>query len=177
MDGTETLARHHRGRAIEGRAAHQDAIAPARSIRLAPRVNLEVERIVSDTTSGHVAIEAADHGVGAEERGAGSRAAGVKMDQAPRQRGLSTHGRGDAPPRVLGVAVTREGWPVRPGVLPGHTVEGSPGTQGQDDLRGGPLSRWVGGARRAGSGKRLAPRAGRGGATQSGVCPCVGGSR
>jgi hypothetical protein len=72
MDGTETLARHHRCRAMEVLPAHQDTIEPARYVRLAHLVNLDVERIIYDTTSGHVAIEAAGQGVGAEERGAGA---------------------------------------------------------------------------------------------------------
>ena len=44
---------------------------------------------------------------------------------------------------VIGLAVTREGWPVRPGVLPGTTVDGTTVAQGQAALRGWPLSRCV----------------------------------
>jgi len=43
----------------------------------------------------------------------GSQAAGKKRYAAPRKRGHSKNGRGDAPQIVIGVAVTREGSPVR----------------------------------------------------------------
>jgi Transposase DDE domain len=41
------------------------------------------------------------------------------------------------------LAVTRDGWPVRHGVLPGHTVDVTTVAQVKADLRGWQLSRWV----------------------------------
>ena len=43
----------------------------------------------------------------------GSDAAGAKRYVAPRKRGYSKNGRGDAPQIVVGLAVTRDGFPVR----------------------------------------------------------------
>jgi hypothetical protein len=74
---------------------------------------------------------------------AGSLAAGSQTDKAPRTRGLAHHGRSEAPPLVIGLAVTRDGWPVRHWVLPGPTVEVSPMAQVPDDRRGWPRSRGV----------------------------------
>jgi hypothetical protein len=43
----------------------------------------------------------------------------------------------------VGLAVTRDGWPVRPWVFPGHTVDVTTGAQVKADLRGWQLSRGV----------------------------------
>jgi hypothetical protein len=45
-----------------------------------------------------------------------------KLYPAPRKRGYSKNGRGDVPEIVVGLAVTREGIPVRHWVFPGNTV-------------------------------------------------------
>src|SRR5262249_10292820 len=63
--------------------------------------------------------------------------------KAPRKRGMAHNGRADAPPIVLGLAVTRDGLPVRHWVLPGHTVDVSTVAQVKDDLRGWKRSRCV----------------------------------
>jgi transposase len=102
-----------------------------------------VELIFYDTTSLHVEIDDEDHGVGDEDLLEGSLAAGAKTYQAPRQRGLSKNGRGDAPQIVVGLAVTRDGLPVRHWVFPGNTVDVSIVAQVKDDLRGWQLSRCV----------------------------------
>jgi transposase len=56
---------------------------------------------------------------------------------------MSKNGRADAPQIVIGLAVTRDGLPVRHWVLPGHTVDVSTVAQVKDDLRGWKLSRCV----------------------------------
>ena len=53
----------------------------------------------------------------------GSQTAGKKSCAAPRKRGHSKNGRGDAPQIVVGMAVTRDGFPVRHWVFPGNTVD------------------------------------------------------
>jgi hypothetical protein len=143
IDGTETLALHHLYRAMDVLEAHKDAIEHALYFRLAHLFNLDVELIFYDTTSLHFDIDDADQGVGDEDRVEGSLAAGAKTDQAPRKRGLSKNGRGDAPQIVVGLAVTRDGLPVRHWVFPGNTVDVSPVAQVKDDLRGWQLRRCV----------------------------------
>jgi Transposase DDE domain len=82
-----------------------------------------------------------DEGGGSEDTVHGSRAAGAKTYRAPRKRGLSKNGRGDAPQIVVGLAVTREGFPVRHWVFPGNTVDVSTVAQVKRDLRDWQLTR------------------------------------
>jgi len=70
-------------------------------------------------------------------------AAGSTVYQAPRKRVLSKKGRSDAPQIVLGLAVTRDGLPVRHWVFPGNTVDVTTVSQVKDDLKGWNLSRCV----------------------------------
>lgn len=123
--------------------AHKDAIEQALYFRLAHLFNLDVELIFYETTSLPCAIDDVDQGVGDEDLVEGSLAAGSKTYQAPRNLGLSKNGRGDAPQIVVGLAVTRDGLPVRHWVFPGHTVDVSTVAQVKDDLRGWQLNRCV----------------------------------
>jgi hypothetical protein len=143
LDGTDTLALHHLSRAMDVLEAHKEAIAQALYVCLADLLSLDVALMFYDTTSLHVAIDAIDWGVGAEDVVEGSLAAGAKTYQAPRKRGLSKNGRGDTPPIVVGLAVTRDGLPVRHWVFPGHTVDVTTVAQVKADLRGWHLSRCV----------------------------------
>ena len=60
---------------------------------------------------------------------------------APRKRGYSKNGRGDAPQIVVGLAVTRDGFPVRHWVFPGNTVDVTTVAQVKEDLKGWQLTR------------------------------------
>ena len=73
----------------------------------------------------------------------GSVAAGRKTYRAPRQRGHAKNGRTDAPQIVVGLAVTRDGFPVRHWIFPGNTVDVTTVAQVKQDLRAGSLSRCV----------------------------------
>jgi hypothetical protein len=164
MDGTETRARPHLSRARDGLEAHQEAIAQALEVRLAALRNRAVERMFSDTTSLPVDREASAWGVGEEACVEGR--LGAKTSQAPRTRGRSPNGRGDAPPLVGGVAVTREGLPVRYGGFPGPTAEVSTGAPVPADLRGWQRSRCgLGGEAGMGSQEPLPPLSASGGSS------------
>jgi hypothetical protein len=141
--GTETLALHHLYRAMDVLEAHKEAIEQALYFRLADLLSLDVELIFYDTTSLHFEIDEIDWGVGEEDVVEGSLAAGAKTYKAPRKRGLSKNGRGDAPQIVVGLAVTRNGLPVRHWVFPGNTVDVTTVAQVKADLRGWQLSRCV----------------------------------
>ena len=143
IDGTATLALHHLYRAMDVLEAHKEAIEQALYFRLADLLSLDVELIFYDTTSLHFEIDEIDWGVGEEDIVEGSLAAGAKTYQAPRKRGLSKNGRGDAPQIVVGLAVTRDGLPVRHWVFPGNTVDVTTVAQVKADLRGWQLSRCV----------------------------------
>jgi hypothetical protein len=143
IDATETLALHHLYRAMDLLEAHKDDIEKALYFRLADLLHLDVELIFYDTTSLHFEIDVIDQGEGEDDLVEGSLAAGSKTYKAPRKRGLSKNGRSDAPQIVIGLAVTREGLPVRHWVFPGNTVDVSTVAQVKDDLRGWKLSRCV----------------------------------
>jgi Transposase DDE domain len=143
LDGTDTLALHHLYRAMDVLEAHKEAIEHALYFRLADLLKLDVELIFYDTTSLHFEIDEVDQGPGEDELVEGSLAAGSKTYKAPRKRGLAKNGRSDAPQIVIGLAVTRDGLPVRHWVFPGHTVDVSTIAQVKDDLRGWQLSRCV----------------------------------
>jgi hypothetical protein len=92
-------------------------------------LNLEVDLLFFDTTSTYFEAEpdTADEG----ERG-WFRALGHSKDHRP-----------DLPQVVIGLAVTREGIPVRVWVWPGNTNDQTVITQVKDDLRGWRLGRCV----------------------------------
>ena len=143
IEGTDTLGLPHLYRAMEMLEAHKDGIEQALYFRLADLRNLDVELIFYDTTSLHFESDEIDQGHGEDDGVEGSMAAGAKVYKAPRKRGMSKNGRFDAPQIVLGLAVTRDGLPVRHWVFPGHTVDVTTVAQVKADLRGWKLSRWV----------------------------------
>jgi hypothetical protein len=123
IDGTDSLALHHLYRAMDLLEAHKEDIEKALYFRLADLLNFDVELIFYDTTSLHFEIDEIDYGEGEDDLVEGSMAAGSKTYKAPRKRGLSKNGRSDAPQIVIGLAVTRDGLPVRHWVFPGNTVD------------------------------------------------------
>src|SRR5215470_11358052 len=141
--GTDTLDLHHLYRAMDVLEAHKDEIEQALYFRLADLLNLDVELLFYDTTSLHFEIDEMDQGCGDDDLVEGSMAAGAKTYKAPRKRGMAKNGRSDAPQIVIGLAVTRDGLPVRHWVFPGNTVDVSTVAQVKDDLRGWKLSRCV----------------------------------
>jgi hypothetical protein len=143
IEGTGALALHHLYRAMDRLEAHQDGIEQALYFRLADLLHLDVELIFYDTTSLHFEIDEIAQGYGDEARVEGSMAAGSRVYKAPRKRGMSKNGRSDAPQIVIGLAVTRDGLPVRHWVFPGNTVDVTTVAQVKDDLRGWKLSRCV----------------------------------
>ncbi|MCA1680340.1 MAG: IS1634 family transposase, partial [Actinobacteria bacterium] len=105
-------------------------------------LNLEVDLLFFDTTSTYFEIEGADP-VPRDE---------LDQDDEDRERRAAgpfrTHGhskdhRPDLPQVVIGLAVTREGIPVRVWVWPGNTSDQSVIGEVKDDLRGWRLGRCV----------------------------------
>lgn len=141
--GTDTLDLHHLYRAMDRLEAHKEGIEQALYFRLAALLHLDVELIFYDTTSLHFEIDEMDQGYGEDDVVEGSLAAGSKTYKAPRKRGMAKNGRSDAPQIVIGLAVTRDGLPVRPWVFPGNTVDVTTVAHVKDDLRGWKLSRCV----------------------------------
>ncbi|MFU8822500.1 MAG: IS1634 family transposase [Gammaproteobacteria bacterium] len=141
--GTEALELHHLYRAMDFLEAHKEAIEEAVYYRMADLLNADVELIFYDTTSLHFEIDDEDAGVGEDDTVRGSAAAGAKPYRAPRKRGKSKNGRDDAPQVVVGLAVTRDGFPVRHWIFPGNTVDVTTVEQVKRDLKGWRLGRCV----------------------------------
>jgi IS4 transposase len=115
--------------------------------QVANLLNLEVDLLFFDTTSTYFELDEADEPVARDERGEVlAEGAGEAASQAGfRSYGRSKDHRGDLPQVVVGMAVTREGIPVRVWSWPGNTADSALIRQVKDDLRDWTLSRivWV----------------------------------
>ena len=123
IEGCEALALQHLYRAMDFLEANKEAIERAIFFRVADLLNLDVDIVFYDTTSLHFEIDEEDRGVGEDDQVRGSKAAGARLYRAPRKRGYAKNGRSDVPQIVVGLAVTRDGFPVRHWVFPGNTVD------------------------------------------------------
>ena len=138
LPGVQSLSLQHLYRAMDFLEAHRDTLEEEIFWHTANLLQLDTELLFFDTTSLHWEIDEED----AEEVTAGAGAGG--RTYAPlRQRGFSKNGRGDAPQAVIGLAVTREGFPVRHWVFPGNTVDVETVQQARRDLAGWRLTRCV----------------------------------
>jgi hypothetical protein len=122
---------------------------------VASLLSLEVDLLFFDTTSTYFEIDEADEPVARDERGrvladAGDEGEAAGAEAGARQAGFRSYGhskdhRPDLPQVVVGMAVTREGIPVRVWSWPGNTSDSALIRQVKDDLAGWTLSRvvWV----------------------------------
>jgi Transposase DDE domain len=112
-------------------------------------LGLEVDLLFFDTTSTYFVTEEADAPVARDERGNpvpdGAGSAGGTREAGFRTWGKSKDRRDDLPQVVIGMAVTRDGIPLRVWCWPGNTSDSALIRQVKDDLRGWTLSRviWV----------------------------------
>ena len=109
-------------------------------------LNLEVDLLFFDTTSTYFELGEADEPVGRDKDG---RVTG-DQDEVVKETGFRTHGnskhhRDYLPQVVVGMAVTRDGIPVRVWSWPGNTGDSDLIRQVKDDMRAWSLSRiiWV----------------------------------
>src|SRR2546423_1265620 len=114
-------------------------------------LDLEVDLLFFDTTSTYFETEQADAPVARDQHGnaaGGLKAGGGAGDGRAagfRAFGTSKDSRGDLPQVVIGMAVTRDGIPVRVWCWPGNTSDSALIRQVKDDMRHWALSRvvWV----------------------------------
>ena len=116
--------------------------------QVANLLSLEDDLLFFDTTSTYFELDEADEPAARNERG--ELLAAGDEGGAARVAGFRTYGhskdhRGDLPQVVVGMAVTREGIPVRVWSWPGNTADSTLIRQVKDDLRDWTLSRvvWV----------------------------------
>lgn len=132
LRGADTLELQHLYRGMDFLEAHKAEIEKAVYFSAADLTRADVDLIFYDTTSIHFEVDEEDEaGLGKDGR----------SYEPLRQRGHSKNGRFDAPQIVVGLAVTRDGLPVRSWVFPGNTADVTTVEQVKEDLRGWKLGR------------------------------------
>jgi Transposase DDE domain len=121
-------------RAMDFLLGEAEAVMEAVFFSVADLLNLEVDLVFFDTTSTYFEVEPDDEPAadGGGEEAEGLRRLGHSKDHRP-----------DLPQVVIGLAVTKEGIPVRCWVWPGNTSDQTVVEQVRDDLRGWKLGRSV----------------------------------
>ncbi|MCB9759541.1 MAG: IS1634 family transposase [Alphaproteobacteria bacterium] len=124
--GASKLELHHLYLAMDLLEEEHEAIEEKVFWHLSDLLNLDVDLIFYDTTSVHFEVDEEDDG-----------------DAPLRKRGHSKNKRTDLPQIVVGLAVTRDGFPVRSWLFPGNTVDVRTVARVKADLRGWRLGRCV----------------------------------
>jgi hypothetical protein len=135
------LALHHLYFGLTFLEENKEAIEKAVYFQMADLMNADVDLIFYDTTSLHCEIDEEDEAP--FERRSLSHPDQQHRYPALRRRGHSKNGRGDAPQIVVGLAVTRDGLPVRSWVFPGQTKDDTTIERVKADLKGWRLGRCV----------------------------------
>ena len=134
LPSAQELELHHLYRAMDFLEGHKPEVEKAIYFKMADLMNADVDLIFYDTTSLHFEVDEEDEVA----------LKGLGKDYEPlRKRGHSKNGRGDAPQIVVGLAVTRDGLPVRSWVFSGETSDVTTVEKVKADLRGWRLGRCV----------------------------------
>jgi len=128
------LELHHLYLGMDLLENHKEAIEKSVYFAMADLMNADVDLIFYDTTSLHFEVDEED------EVELGKR---QRRYPPQRKRGHSKNGRDDAPQIVIGLAVTRDGLPVRSWVFPGNTADVTTVERVKNELRGWRLGRCV----------------------------------
>jgi hypothetical protein len=133
-DGQE-LALRQLYEAMDYLLAHHERVEKAVYFKMADLMNADVDLIFYDTTNIHFEIDEEDEG---------SRTGPDGKERGPlRKRGKAKNKRTDAPLVSIGLAVTRDGLPVRSWVFPGNTADVKTVERVKADLKGWKLGRCV----------------------------------
>jgi len=153
IDGLAAVSDDACYRAMDELRAMEDDFGKKVHDNLASLLNLEVDLLFFDTTSTYFETEQADEALPRDENGrrtgtgTDGQAAGEAADEAGfRGYGKSKDSRPDLPQVIVGMAVTRDGIPVRCWCWPGNTGDQALIRQARDDMREWTLARiiWVG---------------------------------
>lgn len=136
-------------RAMDELHAMEDDFGKKVHDNLAHLLSLEVDLLFFDTTSTYFETGDADEALPRDEKGRRAAAGGDggAADEAGfRSHGKSKDSRPDLPQVIVGMAVTRDGIPVRVWCWPGDTGDSALIRQARDDMREWTLARiiWVG---------------------------------
>jgi len=132
--GSQGIELHHLYKAMDLLEAHKAEIEKAIFFKMADLTNADVDIIFYDTTSLHFEIDEEDE---IEQQRFGNTYSPL------RKRGHSKNGRTDAPQIVVGLAVTRDGFPVRSWVFTGNAADVTTVETVKKDLKGWRLGRCV----------------------------------
>ena len=130
----KALALEHLYRAMDFLLRHSESLEQELFSRTADRFNADVDLVFWDTTTLAFEIDAEDDD-GEPWQG--------REIPALRTRGHSQDGRDNHPQVVVGLALTRDGLPVRSWVFPGNTADGTTIEHLKADVRGWRLNRCV----------------------------------
>jgi hypothetical protein len=131
----QDLQLHQLYRAMDFLLLHQERVEKAVYFKMADLMNADVDLIFYDTTNVHFEVD--------EEDEAGVKGPGGVIRGPLRKRGHAKNRRDDAPLVTVGLAVTREGLPVRSWVFPGNTTDVTTVERVKADLKGWRLGRCV----------------------------------
>ena len=130
----EGLELQHLYRSMDVLEHHKAEVEKAVYFATADLMNVDVDLVFYDTTSLHFEVDQEDEAVLNK----------FEQHYDPlRKRGNSKNGREDAPQVVIGLAVTRDGLPVRSWVFPGNTSDMTTVESVKKDLKGWKLGRCV----------------------------------
>lgn len=119
----ESIELHHLYRAMDFLSAHKAEIEEELYWHLADLLSMDVDLIFYDTTSVYFEVD--------------------EEDKDFRKRGYSKDKRSDLPQVVVGMAVTRDGYPVKCWVFPGNRRDVTTVEEVKEDLRGWRLNRCI----------------------------------
>jgi len=137
LPSASRLGLQHLYRAMDFLEEEKAEIEKTIYFKMADLMNADVDVIFYDTTSLHFEVDEED------EAELTKLFRKPRKYQALRKRGHSKNGRGDAPQIVVGLAVTRDGLPVRSWVFSGETADVTTVEKIKADLRGWRLGRCV----------------------------------
>ncbi len=143
VDGIASVGDDELYRAMDFLLACAERVQESVFFSLANLLNLEVDVIFFDTTSTYFEVDV-DEDDGDEEREAAGEEREAAGEERPLRRlGHSKDHRPDLPQVVIGLAVTREGIPVRVWVWPGNANDQTLVEQVKHDLAGWRLGRAI----------------------------------
>ncbi|MGH3286395.1 MAG: IS1634 family transposase, partial [Streptosporangiaceae bacterium] len=147
IDGLDEVTDDACYRAMDQLLAIEPALAEQGYYQVTDLLNLEVDLLFFDTTSTYFETEQADEDVPRNVRGERVPAGGkdIAGEAGFRANGKSKDSRDDLPQVIVGMAVTRDGIPVRVWCWPGNTADSGLIRQVKTDLREWVLSKviWV----------------------------------
>lgn len=143
IDGCGELELHHLYRSMDFFESNKEQFEKDLFFRIADLFSLDVDLVFYDTTTLHCEVDEEDAGGVEGAVIVGSKLAGGRRYEALRQRGMSKNKRSDVPQVVVGMAMTRDGLPIRSWVFRGDTVDVETVEKVKKDLRGWKLTRSI----------------------------------